>query len=62
MKNLPDKQLLRPNEVADYFSVTERTVRAWIKKKQVVSIKKGGTIRVLKESIISKTKGGKIKC
>ena len=49
---LPNKPLLRINEVAGYFDVTERTVRTWIKKNIVRSIRVGGTRRIYKDSVV----------
>jgi excisionase family DNA binding protein len=31
MNNLPDKELLRPDEVATYYQVKVSTVRGWIR-------------------------------
>lgn len=52
MNNLPNKALLRPDEVADYFSVTERTIRSWIKTGKIEAIKIVGTVRIPREAIL----------
>ena len=52
MTILPEKELLRVDEVADYFSVTERTIRYWIKKGHLVVIKIVGSIRITRESVL----------
>jgi len=39
MSKLPDKELLRPDEVANYFSVTRKTIYLWIKKKHLEAYK-----------------------
>ena len=52
--NLPNKPLLRIDEVAGYFDVSERTVRRWIEKNRVRSIRVGGTIRVYKDSVVGR--------
>lgn len=49
---LPKKDLFRIDEVATYFSVTERTVRLWIDHGHLTSVKKAGVIRILRESIL----------
>jgi len=47
MTTLPDKEFLRPDEVAKYYSVTEKTVRVWISTGKLVAVKviKGWRIR-----------------
>lgn len=52
MNNLPNKALLRPDEVAAYFSVTERTIRSWIKTGKIEAIKIVGTVRIPREAIL----------
>lgn len=49
---LPKKDLFRIDEVATYFSVTERTVRLWIDHGHLIAVKKAGTIRILRKSIL----------
>ena len=49
---LPQKDLFRIDEVATYFSVTERTVRLWIDHGHLIAVKKAGTIRILRKSIL----------
>ena len=49
---LPNKDLFRIDEVATYFSVTERTIRLWIDHGHLVAVKKAGTIRILRKSIL----------
>jgi len=52
MKYLPEKDLFRIDEVAEYFSVTERTVRSWINDGRLNAEKIIGTIRITRESIL----------
>lgn len=52
MSKLPEKELLRVDEVADYFSVTERTIRLWIEHKHLEFEKIVGTIRIPRESVL----------
>lgn len=53
LPDLPDKKLLRVSEVADYFSVHERTIRLWIDHGKLIAEKSesGGTVFVTRESI-----------
>jgi len=46
MKSLPDKELLRPDEVADFWSVSVKTIYRWIDLGIIPGVKKGGTVRV----------------
>ena len=39
MNQLPDKELLRPDEVAAYYSVSEKTVRGWIATGKLMAVK-----------------------
>ena len=50
MNCLPDKELLRPDEVAVYFSVRLRTVYNWIDKGLLEVKKIGGVLRITRES------------
>ena len=57
---LPDKVLLRVDEVAQYFDVTNRTVYLWIDHGHLEIIyTPGGQIRITKESI-NKCRFGKL--
>ena len=61
----PNKELLRVDEVADFFSVTERTIRLWIEHGHLQAEKVVGIIRISRESVnkcrfAMKTKNGKI--
>ena len=47
--NLPDKELLRPDEVAKFWRVSVKTVYRWIDMGVMPGVKKGGTVRVPKE-------------
>ena len=46
MKTLPEKELLRPEEVADFWSVSVKTIYRWIDLGIIPAEKKGGTVRV----------------
>lgn len=49
---LPNKDLFRVDEVADYFGVTERTIRLWIEHKHLDAEKVVGIVRIARESIL----------
>ena len=46
---LPDKQMLRPDEVAEFWRVSVKTVYRWIDLGIIPAEKKGGTLRVRRE-------------
>ena len=50
--SLPNKSLFRIDEVANYFSVSERTIWLWIEHGHLVSEKIIGITRVPRESIL----------
>jgi len=50
---LPAKDLFRIDEVANYFSVTDQTIRLWIDHGHFEIEKLHGSIRVLRRSIVS---------
>ena len=52
MNKLPEKELLRVDEVAEYFSVTEKTIRLWIDHGHLIAEKIVGIVRIPRESII----------
>lgn len=41
MKQLPEKELLRPDEVAEYFSLHVKTIYRWIAEKKIEAVKIG---------------------
>ena len=49
MKTLPEKELLRPDEVAEFWSVSVKTIYRWIDLGIIPGVKKGGTVRVPRE-------------
>jgi len=46
MADLPNKTLLRPDEVAAFWSVSVKTIYRWIDLGIMEAVKKGGTVRV----------------
>lgn len=51
MTDLPNKSLLRIDEVASYFDVTRQTIYLWIDHGLLVAEKYRGVIRIPIESI-----------
>lgn len=49
---LPNKSLFRINEVADYFSVTERCIRLWLDHGHLEKEKIVGVVRIPRSSIL----------
>jgi len=49
---LPQKDLLRPDEVAEYFDVHVRTIHNWAEDGKIHSIKIGGVLRIKRKSVI----------
>jgi excisionase family DNA binding protein len=52
MTTLPEKELLRVDEVAQYFSISRSTVYLWIEHGILIAEKYRGIIRVPRESVI----------
>ena len=52
-ENLPKKSLFRIDEVAEYLSVSDRTIRLWIDHGHFQVEKLHGTLRITRESILS---------
>lgn len=52
MKTLPEKDLFRVEEVADYFDVKKRTIYRWIDEEILKAEKIGGIIRIHRQAII----------
>lgn len=53
MDKLPDKELLRPDEVADYLSVTRKTIYYWIDIGKLEAVKIERLIRIPREEVIN---------
>ena len=52
MTTLPEKDLFRIEEVADYFSVSVRTIYLWIEHRHLKTEKIHGIARIPRESIL----------
>ena len=52
MSTLPNKELLRPDEIARYYGVTTRTVYNWIQDGKLKAVRVAGRlIRIKRTSI-----------
>jgi excisionase family DNA binding protein len=51
LRALPKKDLLRPDEVAAYFSLSVRTVYAWIDQGKLEAFRVGGSLRIAAEAV-----------
>ena len=56
MSTLPNKELLRPDEVAAYFSVTVRTVRRWIGEGKLKAVRVFGVTRIPRKEVVKAQK------
>jgi excisionase family DNA binding protein len=52
MTDLPDKELLRPDEVAKYLSVTRKTVYFWIDTGKLEAYKIVNVLRIPREAVL----------
>jgi excisionase family DNA binding protein len=50
---LPDKELLRPDEVAKYLSLSRSTIYGWIQTGRLDAKKVGGSVRVKREDVVT---------
>ena len=50
--DLPDKTLLRPNEVASFLRVSLKTVYRWYARGSLKGIKVGRGLRIYRKSVI----------
>lgn len=56
-KDLPNKSLLRPDEVAEFFSVSRRTVYLWVEMGKLEGVKPvSGILRIFRESVVKLAK------
>jgi excisionase family DNA binding protein len=52
MLELPKKELMRIDEVASYFDVSERAIRLWIAHGHLEAEKLAGSIRIVRGSVL----------
>lgn len=53
MTDLPNRDLLRPEEVAEHWRVTIRTVYLWVENRHLEIVRTpGGAIRITRESCL----------
>lgn len=50
--DLPEKTLLRPDEVAEFFSVSAQTIYMWCDSGTLDAIKVNGTTRIYRQSVL----------
>lgn len=53
MTTLPDKELLRVDEVATYFDVSTRTIYLWIDHGHLKAEKYMRTVRITRKSVVN---------
>ena len=54
MAGLPNKELLRVDEVAAYLSVTERTIRLWAEHGKIKAVRTPtGMLRITRDSAVN---------
>jgi len=52
LTSLPEKAYYRPDEIAQFYSVSKRTVYLWIEEGRLSAVKIAGTtIRISRESL-----------
>ena len=56
-RDLPDKTLLRPNDVASFLSVSLKTVYRWHRLGTIKGIKVKGSLRIYRDSILKLVHG-----
>jgi len=53
VKDIPEKSLLRPDEVAQIFQCSKNTVYRWVDEGKIKGINPtGGMLRITRESIV----------
>ena len=52
MMHLPEKALLRVDEVSKYYSVSAQSVYKWIRLGKLKSVKVGKAVRILREDAL----------
>jgi excisionase family DNA binding protein len=53
VRDLPDKKLLRPDEVAEYLRVSKKTVHRWVKKGTLDAIKINNLVRIPRSAVVA---------
>ena len=53
VQDLPDKHLLRPDEVAEYLRVSKKTVHRWVKKGTLDAIKINNLVRIPRSAVVA---------
>ena len=53
IEDMPNRKFLRPAEVADFLSVSPKTVYRWCDMGLIESIKLNRSVRVLRDSVVN---------
>ena len=61
LTTLPQKELLRPDEVMKYLDICKSTLYYWVKFKKIKSYRAGKKLRFRREDVIEFTKRSSIK-
>jgi predicted site-specific integrase-resolvase len=56
-RDLPDKTLLRPNDVALFLSVSLKTIYRWHRLGTIQGVKVKGSLRIYRDSILKLVNG-----
>ena len=59
-RDLPNKTLLRPNDVASFLSVSLKTVYRWHRLGTIEGIKVKGSLRIYRDSILKLVSGDEV--
>ena len=52
-QDLPNKNLLRPDEVAEYLRVSKKTVHRWVNKGTLDAIKINNLVRIPRTAVVA---------
>ena len=52
LKDMPNRKILKPTEVAALLSVSAKTVYRWCDMGLIESVKLNGSVRVLRDSVV----------
>ena len=50
--SIPNRQLLRIDEIADFFQITKMTVYNWYETDKLKGVKINGTLRIYRQSVV----------
>jgi excisionase family DNA binding protein len=52
MLNLPEKAFLRVDEIAEFYDVSHRTVREWIRVGKLKAVRVARTVRIARVDVL----------